>query len=521
MQLQFVANDAWNSDGTDLSTPNDKLMKGILKEGNGVVGSSMTLTFTNLPPAIYDVYVYGNVNGGPVDLDVSIGGKTNYWTEPAAFDDGTGFSEAASSDPSARAAGNYVKFTGAIPVSGGITVTATYRGGSDGLGVAGLQLVSSAAFPTNTVPVVIIRQPQPTLAATGSSATFVVQVSGPFASFQWFSNSVAIPGATSASYTTPPVSAGNNGDKYKVMVYNNVNSISSYEVPLDVGNDPGTRVAQIGASFLGDDGNGGTAPPWWLAPTDVAGVVPQANWNNVTNLPYGNVGISAPLVDTNGSLTTVQLQFVGNDAWNSDGTDLSTPNDKLMKGILKEGNGVVGTTMTLTFGNLAPAFYDVYVYGAVNGGPVELNASIGTTTNDWIEPPAFDDATGFIDASSDPNGIGNYLKFTGVTPVGGGIIFTATSMNLGATDGLGIAGLQIVSSAAFATSPMVRATRQGGQLVVSWNSPLSYQLQSRTNLVQGSWTDEPTPAVVTGNQAWTVRLPVTGPARFLRLVMSP
>ena len=258
-----------------------------------------------------------------------------------------------------------------------------------------------------------------------------------------------------------------------------------------------------------------------MAPTDVAGVVPQANWNNVTNLPYGNVGISAPLVDTNGSLTTVQLQFVGNDAWNSDGTDLSTPNDKLMKGILKEGNGVVGTTMTLTFGNLAPAFYDVYVYGAVNGGPVELNASIGTTTNDWIEPPAFDDATGFIDASSDPNGIGNYLKFTGVTPVGGGIIFTATSINLGATDGLGIAGLQIVSSAAFPTSPMVRATRQGGQLVVSWNSPLSYQLQSRTNLVQGSWTDEPTPAVVTGNQAWTVRLPVTGPARFLRLVMSP
>ena len=225
--------------------------------------------------------------------------------------------------------------------------------------------------------------------------------------------------------------------------------------------------------------------------------------------------------DTNGNLTAVQLQFVGNDASNSDGTDLSTPNDKLMKGILKEGLGVVGTTMTLTFGNLAPAFYDVYVYGAVNGGPVELNASIGTTTNDWIEPAAFDDATGFIDASSDPNGIGNYVKFTGVTPVSGGITVTATSISLGVTDGFGIAGLQIVSSAAFPGAPVVTATRQGGQLVVSWNSPLSYQLQSRTNLVQGNWTDEPTPAVVTGNQAWTVRLPVTGPARFFRLVVVP
>jgi hypothetical protein len=515
VQLQFVADDAWNSDGPT-NSPNDILMKGILKE-DAPAGSSLTLTVTNLPPAIYDVYVYGDVNNGPVDLDASIGARTNYWTEPAAFADGAGFIEATSSDPSARAAGNYVRFTGATPADGAITVTATYQGGSDGLGIAGLQIVSSAAFPTNTVPLAITRQPETTLAATGSGATFVVQVSGPFPNFQWFSNSVAIPGATSGAYTTPPVTAGDIGAKYKVTVTNNVNSLTSYEVALIVGEDSGTRVASIGARFLGD----GWVPAL-LSPGDQAGVVAQTNWNNIPTAGWGSGAappggaISAPFLDSAGNLTAVQLQFVANDAWNSDGPT-NTPNDLLMKGILKE-DAPAGSAMTLAFWNLGPAFYDVYVYGDVNNGPAGLNVNIGATTNYWTEPAAFDDGTGFIDGtSSDPSvgGFGNYVKFTGVTPVSGEITVTATYQ--GGSDGLGIAGLQIVSSAAFPANPKLTVALQGGQTVVSWNSPLSFQLQYRTDLGQASWTDELTPPVIAGNQV-TVRLPATGPARFFRLV---
>ena len=85
----------------------------------------------------------------------------------------------------------------------------------------------------------------------------------------------------------------------------------------------------IGVNFLGD-GSGETT----LAPADSAGVVAQTNWNNIISLPY--VGISSPLYDSAGGFTVVQLQYAGNDAWNADGlTD--TPNDRLMKGILKEG----------------------------------------------------------------------------------------------------------------------------------------------------------------------------------------
>ena len=106
-----------------MDTPNDKLMKGVLKQDSG----NMTLTFTNLTlvPAFLDVYVYGDVDTGPEDLDVSIGATTYYWTQPGAFDDTAGFILSASTDPNTRAEGNYVKFTGVgVTPASSVTITA-------------------------------------------------------------------------------------------------------------------------------------------------------------------------------------------------------------------------------------------------------------------------------------------------------------------------------------------------------------------------------------------------------------
>jgi hypothetical protein len=523
VQLQFIANDAWNADGPS-DTPDDILMKGILKEGG--VGSSMTLSFTNLADGAYDVYVYGNVNGGPVDLDVSIGGTTKYWSEPAAFE-GT-YTEAASNDPNARAVGDYVKFTGVTPASGGITVTATYQGGSDGLGIAGLQLVTSGSFPANTTPVAIVSQPQPALAAPGSAAMFSVSATGPSASYKWFKNGAPIPGATGSSYTTPAVSLSDDNTRFKVTVSNNINSVTSDEVTLRVQNDPGTRLALLGVSFLGNTGDR-NVESWRMAPTDLAGVVPQTNWSNLQWDNWGNVGapaggfvgISDPLPDSVGNLTAVLLVANCNDAWNADGAT-DTPDDRLMKGILKEGG--VGSSMTLTFTNLTrvPAFFDVYVYGNVNGGPVDLDVSIGGTTKYWSEPAAFE-GTYTEAASTDPSARaeGNYVKFTGVgvTPESGVITITATYQ--GGSDGLGIAGVQVRSSVAFSanapTQTKLNVALASDEMVISWTSSASLQLQSRPDLGQGTWADEPTPPVVNGNQK-TVSLPATGPARFFRLL---
>jgi hypothetical protein len=522
VQLEFVADDAWNSDGT-IDTPNEKMMKGLLKESEG---SSLALTFTNLANGFYDVYVYGNVNFGPADLDVSIEPATNYWTEPASFDDVTGFIQASSSNPNNRAAGNYAKFASVTPASGTITILATYQGGSDGLGIAGAQLASSVAFPTNTAPVIIVGQPRAVIAAPGTAATFIVWSKGPFPSYQWVRNGTVLPGATGSSYTTPPVNPSDNGAQYRVGVANDVNSVTSAVVVLTVTNDPGVRVASMGMSFLGI-ADIGSVDAWRLAPTDVAGVIAQTNWSNLQwdvwgspNPPAtGFVGLSSPLPDNASNLTAVQLIANSNDAWNSDGP-VDTPNAKLMKGILKQGD--MGTSMTLTVTNLWAAFYDVYVFGAVNDGPAFLDVSIAGTTNYWLEPAAYDNGTGFIEAAShDPAApaAGNYVRFTGVTPASGQITVIATYQ--GGSDGLGIAGLQLVSSVPFPAAgtltPRLNAAVQSNQITLSWKSPATFQLQSRASLTAGNWTDEPTPPLVVLDQA-TVLLPAAGPPRYFRLL---
>ena len=144
-------------------------------------------------------------------------------------------------------------------------------------------------------------------------------------------------------------------------------------------------IGAIGASFLGDD-PGGTAT-WFLAGSDLAGVAPQTNWNNidcnVANIPP-YVGISGPLVDYRGNPTAVQLQFVADDAWNANGP-IATPNAKLMKGVLKE---TPAGSMTLVFTNVPTDTYEVYVYGDVDTGPQSLDVSIGATTSYWLEPAA-------------------------------------------------------------------------------------------------------------------------------------
>ena len=382
----------------------------------------------------------------------------------------------------------------------------------------------------------------PTIAAPGGTATFLVWATGPFPHYQWLTNGAAIPGATSSSYTTPSVSTNDNGAQYQVSVSNNVNSVTSDVVVLTVMADPGTRVASMGASFLGDSGvasqDTSTVEPWSLAPSAAAGVVVQSNWNNIYCYNWGNVtpvpgtvGNSGPLLDSTGNPTAVELQFAADDAWHNHGTFLDTPNDMLMKGMVKEGYSGIGESMYLTFSNLVPAFYDVYVYGNVQNGPAELAVRVGgTATNYWEEPATFTDVSdggaGFIQAASNDAtnpAAGNYVLFTGVTPVSGTITITATydDPTNGGNDELGIAGVQIVSSASFPSiatlAPELTAALESGQIVISWNSPADFQLQYRSDLSQGSWADQTTVPVVIGS-TYTITLPATGSASFFRLV---
>jgi hypothetical protein len=74
----------------------------------------------------------------------------------------------------------------------------------------------------------ITQQPANRTAPVGGTATFTIAATGtPPLSYQWQRNSTNIAGAITASYTTPPVTAGDNNSAYRCVVTNVAGSATS------------------------------------------------------------------------------------------------------------------------------------------------------------------------------------------------------------------------------------------------------------------------------------------------------
>ncbi len=107
---------------------------------------------------------------------------------------------------------------------------------------AALILAGCANGPTSppSQAAAITGQPLSQIVPIGQTATFTVTATGtgPL-SYQWSENGADISGATSASYTTPPIELGSNDStsigSFQVTVSNSVNSVSSNSVTLTAG----------------------------------------------------------------------------------------------------------------------------------------------------------------------------------------------------------------------------------------------------------------------------------------------
>lgn len=92
------------------------------------------------------------------------------------------------------------------------------------VGNAGPATVTSAdamlTVISTVLPPAISAQPQDATVAEGSSATFTVGATGTDLTYQWRSNGVDIPGATAASYITPPTVLADDGARFSVVVRN-------------------------------------------------------------------------------------------------------------------------------------------------------------------------------------------------------------------------------------------------------------------------------------------------------------
>ena len=81
----------------------------------------------------------------------------------------------------------------------------------------------------------ILTQPVSQTVTSGRTATFSATVGGdgPF-TYQWLRNGVAIPGATTTSYTTPPVMSADNGSIFTIAVTNSSGTSTSIKATLTV-----------------------------------------------------------------------------------------------------------------------------------------------------------------------------------------------------------------------------------------------------------------------------------------------
>jgi hypothetical protein len=79
---------------------------------------------------------------------------------------------------------------------------------------------------------VIANQPVAAAVLTDGTATFTVNATGTDLAYQWKKNGIDVPGATSASYTTPAASYSDSGGQYTVVVSNAGGSVTSSAAQL-------------------------------------------------------------------------------------------------------------------------------------------------------------------------------------------------------------------------------------------------------------------------------------------------
>jgi hypothetical protein len=113
------------------------------------------------------------------------------------------------------------------------TVVVSNSAGNAMSGMAKLTVTPAPVAPSITL------QPANQTVNVGQTATFTVTATGTAPlTYQWQKNSIAIAGATSASYTTPATAAGDNGAQFRVVVSNSAGNATSNMAKLTVNVPP-------------------------------------------------------------------------------------------------------------------------------------------------------------------------------------------------------------------------------------------------------------------------------------------
>lgn len=368
----------------------------------------------------------------------------------------------------------------------------------------------------------ITRQPADATAAAGGRATFSTAVNSTASPiyFQWQRNNVDIPGANYATFITPVLTAADNGAIYRVVVSVGGNSFTSGNAKLTVaGTETSDEQPYIGVNFVGAYTAiaGGT-----LAPTDVTGVVPQENFNNIS----GFTATDAALVDASGASTPVLLNFTGAGT-SITGSGFSDALHVLYQGYVHNTD----TNLDLVFSNVPSGTYDLILYTAGFNFNATYEEGI-TVTGAAVSPTLHivaqhgGEFTGtFVRASSTNENArdkGNYVEFDDLHPAADGTI-TLSVVPETPADRLGIInfpavnGIQLIKVVAQAVAPKLSlGALFGNSLKINWGADaVGFTLESSATLGSG-WTalsGTPNPISAAGSATVTT----SGSAQFYRL----
>jgi hypothetical protein len=341
-------------------------------------------------------------------------------------------------------------------------------------------------------------QPVDTPVLVGSAATFFVEVDGPW-SIQWYKNGEKIAGATQLSYTSDTVTADNAGDIYYATAANG-QLVSQSEDAAIVIFEPAEQTS-IAVSFEGSGANGA---PTAVATDDIAGAWQQAYWNSYPDAtgfyPGTDIdGNPVPVLDSNGNESSITFDFQTTGTWGS-GTGTVNADRRMLNGLVQGGG-------TITFGNVPAGEHAILVYSVAR--PLEfpnINISIddfGTPLQEvfmrQLNADEYNPAPGFFrvtGGSATARGVGNFVRFDGVSPNSSGSITVAFA---GAGGGSAtINGIQLVLNAPdpgnppqILQQPQSASILAGNPASMSVNAtgtePLSYQWRlNGANLVNGA-----------------------------------
>jgi hypothetical protein len=320
-------NDFWNTEDVDTTSdlPNLKFTDGTasgagLTEGNvysvgsngssdpmyGVyayAGDNIILTVTNLPPGLYDFYLYGH--GSIFELTV---GSQSYGCEATTNGSGWLYSEW-------QEGNQYVEFAD-VSVDPGQPITIIVEPGAGhfvlyGPGAAEISGLQMANVSETYSPPFISSEPADQTVLLGTTATFSVVADGamPLA-YQWFYNNTDILGATNSSYRVTNALPANAGD-YLVILSNSYGSVTSAAAALTVINfsilaQPTNQLAFQGgnATFMVEvTGSPPLSYQWLFNNADIAGATNSSY--SVTNAQLTNAGgYSVIVTNAYGSITS-------------------------------------------------------------------------------------------------------------------------------------------------------------------------------------------------------------------------